>query len=125
AGRGFRPAAPELADAGLAIEVVAEKDLVGALAGENHLDSAIAHQPTQPQEGSWGRAQQDLLPLPHHLRQRLSDFTAGDEHRAMTGGEPARHLVLEGALVEARIVEADRERHQGTAQLRLRDGAEE
>ena len=42
--------------------------------------------------------------MPHHRGQKLTDLAGADQHRAMPGGEPPGHLVLEGVLVVSAAV---------------------
>src|SRR5439155_22874359 len=52
---GIGPPRPELAHAGLAVQVVPEEDLVRALASEDHFGAARTHQATQQPERRRGR----------------------------------------------------------------------
>src|SRR5439155_4141596 len=121
---GIGPPRPELAHAGLAVQVVPEEDLVRALASEDHFGAARTHQATQQPERRRGRTKQNLLRMSRNRWQQLPDLARADDHRTMAGGEPGGHLILEGALVEARICEGDRERPQRASELRLGNAAQ-
>ena len=88
---------------------VAAEELVGALARRDHLQPGVLHGAGEAQERGRRGAEGRLLGHLHRQREQLGDLARAD--RDTREVEPARagEEVLVGALVEARVLEADSE----------------
>ena len=94
----------------LAEDVVAGEELVGALARQHDLEARVLDRLREPQQRRERRPQRRLLGQLDRARQQLGDVARLDHDARQVGAELLDDPVLEGALVEALVGEAEPER---------------
>src|SRR4030095_14031756 len=115
---GIQLRRPEPADFRLLENIVAAKELIGALARQDDLVTQLAHQSRQQKQRSGRRAQYRFLGVSDNLRKDGANVVVGAPQRVVLGRIQSDNLLLESALVKLAIVE----RYRKGAQASRRPG---
>src|SRR5262249_30422390 len=98
-----------LAEQSLLEDVIAEKGLVGALAGQYQLVARLPDMPREDVHWGWSAAEQRRLGMPNDVSHDVCNVASTDAHAAMTGAQVLRHEFLMAGFVIGRVIESDRE----------------
>ena len=104
--RALGSAQGEQSDRDLFEEIVAEEELIGALAGEHDLDVMLAGETREQEHGHRSGAHERRLCVTDDGRECGRDLPLRDVRNVVLAAERRRHLELPGALVEPRVLEA-------------------